>query len=85
MYHTLPVSYAQLLLMLVQKCNIPIKPAKPRKPPYPEWYDFSARCEYHGGVEGHSTESCTSFKDKIQALIDANPTKFQKFFRSFQG
>ena len=50
MYHTLPVSYAQLLPILVQKYKIPIIPAKPRKPPYPEWYDFSARCEYHSGV-----------------------------------
>ena len=49
-YHALLVSYAQLLPILVQKYKIPIIPAKPRKPPYPEWYDFSARCEYHGGV-----------------------------------
>ena len=85
MYHTLPVSYAQLLPILVQKYKIPIIPAKPRKPPYPEWYDFNARCEYHDGVQGHSTESCTSFKDKVQALIDADPAKFQEFLKSFQG
>ena len=60
-------------------------PAKPRKPPYPEWYDFSARCEYHGGVEGHSIESCTSFKVKVQALIDADLAKFQELFRGLQG
>ena len=85
MYHTLPVSYAQLLPLLVQKYKIPIIPAKPRKPPYPEWYDFNVRCEYHGGVQGHSTERCTSFKDKVQALIDANPAKFQELLRSLQG
>ena len=37
-YHTLPISYAQLLPILVQKYKIPIILAKPRKPPYPEWY-----------------------------------------------
>ena len=84
MYHTLPISYAHLLPMLVQKYKILIIPAKPRKPPYPEWYDFNAQCEYHGGVQGHSTESCTSFKDKVQALIDADPAKFQELLRDFQ-
>ena len=58
---------------------------KPRKPSYPEWYDFSARCEYHGGVQGHSIESCTPFKDKVQALINADPTKFQELLRGLQG
>ena len=59
------VSYVQLLPILVQKYKIPIIPAKPRKPSYPEWYDFSARCEYHDGIQGHSTESCTPLKDKV--------------------
>ena len=85
MYHTLPVFYAQLLPMLVQKYKIPIISAKPRKPPYPEWYDFDARYQYHGGVQGHSTESCTSFKDKVQALLDVDPAKFQELLRGFQG
>ena len=85
MYHALPVSYAHLLPMLVQKYKIPIISAKPRKPPYPEWYDFNARCEYHGGIQGHSTKSCTSFKDKVQALIDADPAKFQELLKDLQG
>ena len=84
-YHALPISYAQLIPMLVQKYKIPIIPAKLRKLPYSEWYDFNARCEYHSGVQGYSTESCTSFKDKVQALIDADPAKFQEFLKSFQG
>ena len=84
MYHTLPVSYAQLLPLLVQKYKIPIIPAKPRKPPYPKWYDFNAQCEYHGGVQGHSTESYTPLKDKVQVLINADPTKFQELLRSLR-
>ena len=85
MYHTLPVSYAQLLPMLVQEYKIPIIQTKPRKPPYLEWYDLSARCEYHGGVQGHSIESYTPLKDKVQALINADPAKFQELLRSLQG
>ena len=83
MYHALSVTYAQLLPMLVQKYKIPIIPTKPRKPPYPKWYDFSARCEYHGRVQGHSTESCAAFKTKVQSLIDADPVKFQELLGSF--
>ena len=55
---------------------MPIISAKPKKPPYPKWYDLSARCEYHGEVQGHSTESNTPLKDKVQALIDAGLAKF---------
>ena len=83
--HALSVSYAQLLPILVQKYKIPIIPVKPKKPPYPKWYDFNARYEYYGGIEGHSTKNCTSFKDKVQALINADPTKFQELFRGPQG
>ena len=50
-YHELVVSYAQLLPILVQKYQMPIISAKPRKPPYPKWYDLGARCEYHGRVQ----------------------------------
>ena len=85
MYYAFLVSYAQLLLILVQKYKIPIIPAKPRKPPYPKWYDLSARCEYYGGIQGHSTESCTPLKDKVQALINADPAKFQELLGDFQG
>ena len=82
-YHAFPVSYAQLLPKLVKKYKIPIVPAKTRKPPYPKWYDLSARCEYHGGVQGHSIESFTPLKDKVQALINADPAKFQKLLEGF--
>ena len=70
--------------MLVQKYKMPIILAKPRKPPYPKWYDLSARYEYHGGVQGHSTKSYTPLKDKVQALINADPVKFQELLRDSQ-
>ena len=70
--------------MLVQKYKMPIISAKPKKPPYPKWYDLSARCEYHGRVQGHSTKSYTPLKDKVQALIDADPVKFQELLRDSQ-
>ena len=41
-------------------------------------YDINARCEYHEGVRGHSIENYTTFKDKVQSLIDADLTKFRE-------
>ena len=76
-YHSLPMTYGELLPVLIQNYKIPVILARPRRPPYPKRYDINAKCEYHGGVGGHSVEDCTTFKDKVQALIDANPTKFR--------
>ena len=77
-YHSLPMTYRELLPILIQNYGISVLPAKPRRPPYPRGYDANARCEYHGGVIGHSIEDCTTFKDKAQALIDADPAKFKE-------
>ena len=77
-YHTLSMSYRELLPILVQNYGISIIPARPRRPLYPKGYDVNARCEYHGGVRGHSTEDCTTFKDKVQSLINADPIKFRE-------
>ena len=32
------------------------------QPPYPKWYNENARCDYHFGNRGHSTENCTMLK-----------------------
>ena len=81
---TLSMSYGELLPILVQNYGIFVIPARPRRPPYPKGYDINARCEYHGRVKGHSTEDCTTFKDKVQSLIDMDPTKFRKLVSGHQ-
>ena len=78
MYHSLPMSYMELLPVLIQNYGISVIPARPRKPPYPKKYDVSAKCEYHEGVGGHSVENCTAFKDKVQSLIYADLIKFRE-------
>ena len=83
-YHSLPLSYAESFPILVQGYKIPILPVKPRKPQYPLWYNSRVRCEYHGGIQGHFIENCMAFKDKVQALIDANLVKFQKLIENHQ-
>ena len=83
-YHSLPMTYGELLPVLIQNYRIPVIPVRPRRPPYPKRYDINAKCEYHEGVEGHSIKDCTTFKDKIQALIDTNPIKFRELVNGHQ-
>ena len=77
MYHALSMSYGELLPILVQNYEISVIPVRPRGPPYPKRYDINARCEYHGGVRGHSIKDYTTLKDKVQSLINADPIKFR--------
>ena len=78
------MSYGELLLIVVQNYGISVIPARPRRPRYPRGYDVNATCEYHGGVGGHSVENCKAFKDKVQSLIYADPTKFRELVGGYQ-
>ena len=78
------MSYRELLPLLIQNYGIFVILARPRRPPYPKGYDVNAKCEYHRGVGGHSMENCTVFKDKVQALIDVDPTKFKEMVSGHQ-
>ena len=77
-YHSLPMTYEELLPVLIQNYGISVIPVKPRRPPYPRGYDVNATCEYHGGVRGHSVENCKALKDKVQSLIYADLIKFRE-------
>ena len=72
------MTYKELFPLLIQNYEISVLLAKPRRPPYLRGYDANARCEYHGGVIRHSIENCMAFKDKVQALIDADLAKFKE-------
>ena len=78
------MSYTELLPLLIQNYGISVIPARPRRPLYAKKYDANAKCEYHGGVEGHSVENCTAFKDKVQSLINVNPAKFRGLVNGHQ-
>ena len=45
-------------------------------PPYPRWYNENARCDYHSGNRGHSTEDCTVLKRRVHDLIKARALAF---------
>jgi len=51
---------------------------KPLQPPYPKYYEGSAKCDYHGGTIGHSTKNCQALKFKVQSLMDSGWLTFQE-------
>ena len=74
----IPMSYTELLPKLIENHQLAPIPVEPLKPPYPGWYNPNARCDYHGGIIGHSTENCTALKYKVQALRDAKWLNFSQ-------
>ncbi|RDX84755.1 hypothetical protein CR513_34156, partial [Mucuna pruriens] len=73
-FTSIPMPYSTLFPLLLQKGMIAILPLEP---PYPRSYDPSAKCDYHSGAVGHSTERCWSFKHKVQDLIEAGWLGFE--------
>ncbi|KAA3484402.1 Gag-pro-like protein [Gossypium australe] len=61
-FTSIPVSYGELCLKLLEKQLISPHYMAPLKPLYPKWYDPNASCMYHAGNQGHSTENCIAFK-----------------------
>ena len=44
---------------------------------YPSWYDPSAHCDYHTGIQGHTNENYTAFKIKVWGLLRFGVLKFE--------
>ena len=59
------MSYNDLLPILVQSELVILIPTKPLKPHYPWWYEENVYCEFHLGVQGHSTEDCEALKYQV--------------------
>ncbi|KAJ9186979.1 hypothetical protein P3X46_002484 [Hevea brasiliensis] len=65
----LPLPLSEIYRYLVGINQIVPVPLDPIQPPYPRWYDATARCEYHGGAQGHSTDNCRALRGRVHALI----------------
>jgi len=65
----LPLPLSEIYRYLVGMNQIVPVPLDPIQPPYPRWYDATAHCEYHGGVQGHSTDNCGALRGRVHALI----------------
>ncbi|TYK12200.1 uncharacterized protein E5676_scaffold106G001510 [Cucumis melo var. makuwa] len=77
-FDPIPMSSTELLPQLLKSHQVAIVPQKPLQPPYPKWYDPNAKCEYHVGAVGHSTENCFPLKTKVQSLVKVGWLKFKK-------
>ncbi|RDX78460.1 hypothetical protein CR513_41265, partial [Mucuna pruriens] len=73
----IPMSYTALLHQLLQKQMISTVPLRPLEPPYPRNYNPTAKCEYHEGGPGHTTENCWAFKHKVQDLLEQGWLKLE--------
>ncbi|RDX68158.1 hypothetical protein CR513_52887, partial [Mucuna pruriens] len=74
----IPMTYTTLFPLLLQRNMITVLLLKPLEPPYPKSYELNAKCNYHVGVVGHSTEKCWGFKHKVQDLIDGGWLSFKE-------
>ncbi|EOY05656.1 Gag-pro-like protein [Theobroma cacao] len=77
-FDPISVPYTTLLPQLIENRLLARTPLEPLRPPFPKWYDPNAHCDYHFGIQGHSTENCTTLKHKVQALIKAGLLNFAK-------
>ncbi|TYK16441.1 uncharacterized protein E5676_scaffold21G002390 [Cucumis melo var. makuwa] len=77
-FDPVPMTYTELLPQLIQNRQLALIPIIPIQPPYPKWYDSNARCDYHAGEAGHSTENCSALKRKVQSLINVGWLSFKK-------
>lgn len=55
---------------MIQKELVEIKPLAPPPNPHPCSYYANARCDFHAGSPGHTTEKCLALKFKVQDLLD---------------
>ena len=72
------MTYTELLPRLIQNSLLVPVSLKTVEPPYPRGYDQNAKCDYHAGAVGHSTENCQALKYKVQQLINAKWLNFKK-------
>ena len=77
-FDPIPMPYTELLPHLLQNSMVAPCPMKPLEPPYPRWYDPNAKCDYHAGAIGHSTENYRALKFKVQELINAKWLNFKE-------
>jgi hypothetical protein len=50
----------------------------PTQPLFSRWYNTDKRCEYHGGVSGHSIENCKKINFQVQKLVSKGHIEFVK-------
>jgi len=76
-FNPIPMTYAELLPILLQKNLLQTK-APPRVPnELPVRYQPNLSCAFHQGAPDHDVEHCRSLKIEVQKLIEANILLFE--------
>ena len=75
-FDPISMTYTELYPKLVQLGSLIPKDIPPIQPLYPRWYNENARCDYHSGNRGHSTEDYTALKRRVHDLIKAGALGF---------
>ena len=71
-FDPIPMTYAELLPILLQE-NLVKTRAPPRVPNVlPIWYQPDLSCAFHQGAPDHDIEHCFSLMIEVQKLIEAN-------------
>ncbi|KAI5443315.1 hypothetical protein KIW84_012101 [Lathyrus oleraceus] len=65
--HTINILQIEDLLKRIDSA----KGTKYNNPPYPPVFDANARCDFHVGAQGHSSEDYKVLKSKLQTLLDS--------------
>lgn len=66
----LAISQTEAFQRMVAAGKITPIPARPPPNPLPRNFNQNAKCAYHSGQPGHSTDDCFSLRHKIQDMID---------------
>ncbi|KEH19436.1 hypothetical protein MTR_8g059190 [Medicago truncatula] len=76
-FDPIPMTYAELLPILLQENLIKTR-APPRVPnTLPAWYQSNLSYAFHQGAPGHDIKHCFSLKTEVQKLIEANILLFE--------
>lgn len=70
------MTYTQILPYLLQRVLVEIRPLAPPPTPPPRGYDANARCDFHVGSLGHTTEKCLSLNFKVQDFLNRKVISF---------
>jgi hypothetical protein len=76
-FDPIPITYAELLPVLIDKNLVRTRtpPAVPAT--LPRWYRSYHFCAFHEGAPGHDIERCYALKAEVQKLIRANILSFK--------
>ncbi|XP_017972534.1 PREDICTED: uncharacterized protein LOC108661152 [Theobroma cacao] len=67
--HQLPIPIFKFLPLLIENQYLNLVPMKTIPNPSARNYNPNAKCDYHMGAIGHSTEKCRQLKEKIENLM----------------